>query len=120
MQRFRLYPSEALCMAMNIFTSCGLSRSAYLLIVLSALRVKLIVQSDLLSSFISIRMLSIPFAELWRTVEKGWRVGCNPSLALVIFDFVVFLVLVVCFQGSLCFLSQYFGVRFHLPYRFAS
>jgi len=60
MQRFFLYPSVTfLSRAMNIFTSWGWLRSACLLIVANALRVKFIVYSLLLFSFICMRMFSI-------------------------------------------------------------
>ena len=43
MQRFRLYPSEVLSVAMNIFTASGSARFACLLRKDSAFRVKFIV-----------------------------------------------------------------------------
>jgi hypothetical protein len=45
----------------------------------------------------------VRFREGWCTRIEGWRVGRNPSLALVIFHFVVFVFVVGCFLHS-CFL----------------
>jgi len=48
-----------------------------------------------------------------RVSEKGWRVGRNPSLSLVIFHFLVFVLVV--FLHSLFFTAEQFWKFYFCP-----
>lgn len=82
-----MYPSAEVSLAMKALTCSGWFRSVCLARNSNALLVKFIVY--LLLAFFSISMSTFSIGG-WVTVDKAWRVGHNPSLALVIFHFVAF------------------------------